>query len=361
MVASEGLGRGGKAMTIRSITRMPVCATLLAAAFAAAQAAPALRYHVQCQDCDLQQSDVSWWDLSINQSGLMGGQTGGHAVLYQHGVRTDLGTLGGSTSEAVEVGDSGAAVGDSTLANGDIHAFYWQDGQMRDLGLLPGAGFDYAGATGINDLGQIVGFSAYGASATHCFLTTITPGAALQDVGLPPDVPATWNCDAPKLNNRGHMTLVIGDETWYSRHGYLLRDGQWTALGSLDAANPNSFAEDVNDLDQVVGWSSSSAFLWSNGVLQDLGVLPGGTDGAGATAINNRGHVVGTSSSAGFRHHYMAGFLYRDGRMIDLNETLDHASRHWYIERAVDINDDDEIVGVGYLHGQPHTVLLKKR
>ena len=47
--------------------------------------------------------------------------------------------------------------------------------------------------------------------------------------------------------------------------------------------------------------------------------------------------------------------------MLDLNDLLDFpSSLRWYIERAVDINDDDEIVGVGYLKGQPHTVLLKK-
>jgi hypothetical protein len=46
--------------------------------------------------------------------------------------------------------------------------------------------------------------------------------------------------------------------------------------------------------------------------------------------------------------------------MFDLNDLLDFSSRRWYIQRAVGINDDEDIVGVGYLNGQPHTVVLKK-
>ena len=334
---------------------------LLAAGSAAADPVLASRYHVQCQDCDVQQSEVSWWDLAINRDGLIVGRTGDDAFLYHHRTRIDLGTLGGSTSDPQDVSDAEGVVGESAVADGSMHAFYWQAGSMRDLGLLAGAGFSYAGATGINNLGQIVGFSAFGKSATHCFVTTVAPGA-LQDLGLPPDVPATWNCDEPRLNNRGHVAMIIGDETWYSRHGYLLRDGQWIAMGSLDTQYPNSFAAAVNDHDQVVGWSSSSAFLWADGVLQDLGVLPGGTDGAAALSINNKGHVVGVSSTPGRKHRFFAGFIYGDGTMVDLNDLLDDESgRRWYIERAVDINDDDEIVGVGYREGQPHTVLLKKR
>jgi probable HAF family extracellular repeat protein len=327
---------------------------------AAAPSAFAFRYHVQCQDCDLQQSEIAWSGLSINRDGDLVGYTStdDHAVLYKHGIRTDLGTLGGNSSSAQDLSDAEGVVGSSQLPDGHSHAFYWQDGQMRDLGLLAGAGVDYSSATGINNLGQIVGESSVG-FATHCFITTVEPGAVMQDIGLPPDEPANGNCYSPKLNDLGHVAMVISDQNTSYFHGYLLRDGQWTALGSLPPST-SSNVWDLNDLDQVIGNSNNDAFLWVDGAMQDLGVLRGGTDGAGATGINNHGHVVGTSTVAVRHGHPLAGFLYKNGKLYNLNNLLDFASRRWYIERGVDINDDEEIVGVGYLDGQPHTVLLKK-
>ena len=71
----------------------------------------------------------------------------------------DLGTLGGTFSEAVAVNASGQVVGDSTTAApGERHAFSWtRAGGMVDLGTLGGS-FSFAAA--VNDGGQVVGSSA---------------------------------------------------------------------------------------------------------------------------------------------------------------------------------------------------------
>jgi len=47
---------------------------------------------------------------------------------------TDLGTLGGSFSEAHDVNERGQVVGESTTASGEFHAFLWEKGTMIDLG-----------------------------------------------------------------------------------------------------------------------------------------------------------------------------------------------------------------------------------
>jgi probable HAF family extracellular repeat protein len=107
-------------------------------------------------------------NLWSNWSSLNGGS---HAFLYQNGKMIDLGTLGGDRSYAMAVNDHGQVVGtsgtvhDVTVGNGiytvdgdnTAHAFLYSNGQMKDLGVLPGTGTSTG--KGINDQGQVVGMS----------------------------------------------------------------------------------------------------------------------------------------------------------------------------------------------------------
>src|SRR6266568_4995963 len=83
------------------------------------------------------------------------------------GTITDLGTLGGSYSEAVAVNDHGQVIGLSTTANNEYHSFLRSDGVMTDLGSLGGT---YTVATAINNHGQIVGFTLTPTGAPRAFL-----------------------------------------------------------------------------------------------------------------------------------------------------------------------------------------------
>jgi probable HAF family extracellular repeat protein len=47
---------------------------------------------------------------------------------------TDLGTLGGPSSQGVALNASGQATGSSTRADGEAHAFLWDGTTMRDPG-----------------------------------------------------------------------------------------------------------------------------------------------------------------------------------------------------------------------------------
>ena len=74
---------------------------------------------------------------------------------------TDLGTLGGTFSQAFGVNDKGWVVGFSTT-EGDVglHAFLWRDGVMTDLGTLGGSDpLPLSAAGSINNRGEIVGLS----------------------------------------------------------------------------------------------------------------------------------------------------------------------------------------------------------
>ena len=51
---------------------------------------------------------------------------------------TDLGTLGGTSSQGVAINASGQATGTSITADGETHAFLWDGTTMLDLGTLQG-------------------------------------------------------------------------------------------------------------------------------------------------------------------------------------------------------------------------------
>ncbi len=79
-----------------------------------------------------------------------------HAFRWSRGRMRDLGTLGGATSYAYGINNRGQVVGMSQRPTGELSAFLWQHGTMTDIGALTDSTFSLASA--INDRGQILGF-----------------------------------------------------------------------------------------------------------------------------------------------------------------------------------------------------------
>ncbi len=86
---------------------------------------------------------------------------------------TDLGTLGGKDSTTASgINDEGQVAGYSYTDNGAAHAFITgPDGVgVTDLGTLGG---DHSQAYGINDAGQVVGRSQTDDGEFHAFITVL--------------------------------------------------------------------------------------------------------------------------------------------------------------------------------------------
>jgi probable HAF family extracellular repeat protein len=126
-----------------------------------------------------------------------------HAVLWQNASPVNLGSLGGTVNQALDINDQGQVIGNSDLA-GDTatHTFLWQNGTMSDLGTLPGDVDSFAG--GINDEGQVVGESCNASGTCRGYLWQ---KGSMYDLNAL--VPPSDNLDLPfgsNINDSGEIT-----------------------------------------------------------------------------------------------------------------------------------------------------------
>src|SRR5271165_3513371 len=78
-----------------------------------------------------------------------------HPFLWDRGVLTDLGTLGGTNGEAYWINDASQIVGRADIAGStDHHAVLWKNGRITDLGVA--AGWPCSTAIDINARGQVI-------------------------------------------------------------------------------------------------------------------------------------------------------------------------------------------------------------
>lgn len=187
--------------------------------------------------------------------------TVGHAVVFDNGTVTDLGTLSSNaaaSSTARDISNAGHVVGSSDADGGpflDRHAFLYSNGVMQDLGTLYGG---QSTAYAVNDLGQVVGSSTF-------------------------------------LQPRGSGTLTTA-------HAFLYDGGVMRDIDTLSGAG--SHAWDINIVGEVVGGyttatGSSRAFFYKDGVMTDLNDLVALGDGRyfnDALGINDRGDILATDN-----------------------------------------------------------------
>jgi probable HAF family extracellular repeat protein len=259
----------------------------------------------------------------------------------------DLGTLGGPTSSAQAVNDSGQIVGVSDALDRQPHAFLWQDGQMVAIGGI------YTSAYDINNRGQVVGWQGSCPVDLAFFwqngvMSEVGEGASVacgiddsgQIAGYTPRSGSVYSHACLWTNGVVHFLVDGGDSSWssacaISNNGQVAgqcgptaaywHDDVMVDLGNL-AGMTYSEAWGINDNEQIVGRAydlqgHQQAFLWQGGKMTPIDFA--GFNGSLAAGINNRGQIVGISNGR--------AFLWQDGTMTLLDGLSAGYSEAWGI------------------------------
>jgi len=211
----------------------------------------------------------------INDAGQVTGVTGTCGFVTNAGVIEELNNLlakcgaqAADSSTGVGINSAGHVAGYSSFTGGYVHAVYFAEGKIKDLGTLGG---NNSYAYGVNSSGQVTGYSETAAGANHAF---ITHGGGLTDLG------------------------TLGGD---SSIGYAIN-----ASGLVTGSS------------QIAGNAATHPFLFNKGVMHNLGGL-GGTAGSGL-AINSSGQIVGYAT---LPSGHSRAFLFSGGKLVNLNTLID--------------------------------------
>ena len=282
----------------------------------------------------------------INDAGQVVGRSG-NAYLWQDGVMTDLGTAGGSASQALAINEYGFVTGFVKVPQNHAAMF---DGGAIDLGFVDGqCGGCNSIMCDVNDDEDMVGHAEF-TSPSHVLRPVLRRVDGTVEFL---DIDGFSGGIARGINSAGDIAIVADNcdayDTGKTGSGFISHaDGSVTTLGQL-GGYAYCYPRDISDSGYATGYASNSpsltrAFLWLDGVMTDIGTLGGSSQ---AFHVNEAGHAVGKSNGR--------AFIYR-GTMTDLNDLLPEASG-WTLQSANDINNVGQVVGIG-LHGGQKRVFL---
>ncbi|RJP61491.1 MAG: DUF3466 family protein [Candidatus Auribacter fodinae] len=323
---------------------------------------------------------------AINNKGEVAGELYGssnfRAMLWQNGVITPLGTLGGTNSSAYDINNNTQITGFAENSNDEERAYIWSGGTMSDLGDMPASDPATPGerleANKINNSGVIVGYGEV-LYPWHTEMTVPTQRAfkwdgTMHNLGLVPGyevLPDDTTVDegtvngsvATAINNNGVIIGYAQIEKYEHMFdyidtipvaGFVYDDGMMQVLDS-----PMDYAVmplDINDAGQIVGVAVDmttyelSVVLWENATSEMQVIITPENAYILSLAININGDIVGTDDDSGTPYLWekvwdeeTSSYVYK---YTDLNDLLPAAS-DWLLYDVYDINDAGQMVGGG--------------
>ena len=294
-------------------------------------------------------------------SSLTTGNATTRAFRWTSGGMVDLGTLGGESSIANGVNADGSVVVgvSNTTGNAAIHAFRWTSGGMVDLGTLGG---DFSRANGVSADGSVVvGYSFItGNAVNHAFRWT---SGGMVDLGtLGGD-----NSLALGVNADGSVVVGVGNTSGnVANHAFRWTSGGMVDLGTLggDFSRANGVSADgsvVVGYSFITGNAVNHAFRWTSGGMVDLGTLGG--DNSQAQGVNSDGSVVVgysniTGSAANHAFRWTAATGIKDINTLLANAGVNMSGIELTVARGVSANGQF-IVGQGLFSGINHAYIVR--
>ena len=276
--------------------------------------------------------------LAVQQSRSLANHDANHGAAINHRYSvTDLGTLGGTESFAYGINDSGQVVGFSRIA-GDAsgHSFLYSNGRMTDLYPLNSQSILTVGPTGINNSGHIASGLVVGGVYSPAIFDSRT--AQLTLLGSLGGVTSYGFSGVATSINKHRDAVGYSYIDDLNQHAFLYSNGMMTDIGSFGGS---SAALSINDEGVIAGFAShqsngsAHAFVYKNGTMTDID--PVGTESY-ARYVNNRGQVVGQFLTADQSADH--AFLYSDGVLTDLGSASSPETV------AFAINDRAQVVGI---------------
>lgn len=219
----------------------------------------------------------------------------------------DLGMHGQTNYRPHRMNNHGEVAGEAIIDSDFVPVLYTDEFGVIELGSLTAGGGGVG--IGVNDWGEVVGFSALDVGNVTMHAYRVLPGQTMQDLG--------------DLDPRSTRT---------------------------------SKAYDINDSGAVVGHSlyrpnkQAHAFVYTDQTgMIDLGALPD-DEGSDALGINNQGLIVGQSGDLSVYDGLLTAFLHVDGTMYRLSDLVLNlpAGCELIVDRGdlpIRINEYNEICG----------------
>jgi probable HAF family extracellular repeat protein len=282
--------------------------------------------------------------MFLNEYGNSG-DTQYYGFSYKNGTFQSLGFPENGGSLGRSINSSGQIVGD-LFTHSDRYAAKYNNGTITPI---PGLGENGGMSLDINNAGTIVGVS-YSLNS-HYLYGFIYQDGVIENIGN-----YLWPM---AINNSGEISGFSNEFTSFGNRqdsAFVYQNGQIDYLGTLGGRE--SFAFDINDSGQIIGWATNAEemrrpFIYQDEKMIEIGNLSSNGE---AVSINNLGDIVGIFYQANGSDR--RAFVFHEGVFSDLNDLVTLPDG-WVLHHANGINDSGQIIATGINgDGAQHAFLL---